>query len=31
MKNKFFNRFIGTIEDRDEYQLKEIYKELAFS
>lgn len=31
MKNKFFKRFIGTIEDRDEYQLKEIYKELAFS
>lgn len=31
MKNKFVKRFIGTIEDRDEYQLKEIYKELAFS
>jgi Ca2+/Na+ antiporter len=31
MKNKFLKYFIGTIEDRDEYQLREIYKELAFS
>lgn len=31
MKNKVLNRFIGAMDDRDEYQLSEIYKELAFS
>lgn len=31
MKNKLLNRFIGVIEDRDEYQQGEIHKELAFS
>lgn len=31
MKNKFLKYFINTVDDRDEYQLREIYKELAFS
>ncbi|GAA0494101.1 hypothetical protein GCM10008986_20770 [Salinibacillus aidingensis] len=31
MKNKILNRFIGAVDDRDEYQRHEIYKELAFS
>lgn len=31
MKNKLIKRFIGAIDDRDEYQLQEIHKELAFS
>ena len=31
MKNQIFNHFIGAIDDRDEYQQQEIYKELAFS
>ncbi|MFB9973352.1 DUF3278 domain-containing protein [Allobacillus sp. SKP2-8] len=31
MKNKLFNRFIGVIDERDEYQQQEIHKELAFS
>ena|SRR5699024_5453937 len=31
MKNKLLKHFIGAIDDRDEYQLQEIYKELAFS
>lgn len=31
MKNKFLKYFINTVNDRDEYQLREIYKELAFS
>ncbi|MGX1724965.1 hypothetical protein [Bacillus haynesii] len=31
MKNQVLNRFIGAVDDRDEYQRYEIYKELAFS
>ncbi|WP_228409480.1 DUF3278 domain-containing protein [Radiobacillus deserti] len=31
MKNKILNRFVGVVDDRDEYQRSEIYKELAFS
>ncbi|MEN1968429.1 DUF3278 domain-containing protein [Lentibacillus sp. N15] len=31
MRNKILKRFIGAIDDRDEYQLQEIHKELAFS
>lgn len=31
MRNKILNRFIGVQDDRDEYQLYEIHKELAFS
>ncbi|GGN53549.1 DUF3278 domain-containing protein [Oceanobacillus indicireducens] len=31
MRNKLINRFIGAIDDRDEYQQQEIYKELALS
>lgn len=31
MKNKMLNRLIGVTDDRDEYQLQEIYKELSFS
>jgi len=31
MKNKLLNHFIGVMDDRDEYQQQEIYKELAFS
>ncbi|WP_106768750.1 hypothetical protein [Paenibacillus faecalis] len=31
MKNQILNRFIGVIDERDEYQLQEIYKELAYS
>ncbi|AYV70165.1 DUF3278 domain-containing protein [Bacillus circulans] len=31
MRNKILNRFIGVYDDRDEYQLYEIHKELAFS
>ena len=31
MKNQILNRFIGVIDNRDEYQTQEIYKELAFS
>lgn len=31
MKDKLLKRFIGAIDDRDEYQLQEIHKELAFS
>lgn len=31
MKNKLLKRFIGAIDDRDEFQLQEIHKELAFS
>lgn len=32
MKNKkILNHFIGAIDDRDEYQQQEIYKELAYS
>ncbi|MFC1283878.1 DUF3278 domain-containing protein [Bacillus paralicheniformis] len=31
MKNQILNRFIGAVDDRDEYQRYEIYKELAFS
>ncbi|WP_040984794.1 DUF3278 domain-containing protein [Oceanobacillus jeddahense] len=31
MKNKLLTSFIGAIDDRDEYQQQEIYKELAFS
>ena len=31
MKNQIFNHFIGAIDERDEYQQQEIYKELAFS
>ena len=30
MNNKLLNRFIGNLDDRDEYQKQEIYKELAF-
>lgn len=29
MENKMLNRLIGVDNDRDEYQLQEIYKELA--
>jgi len=31
MKNKLLTTFIGTIDNRDEYQQQEIYKELALS
>ncbi|MGY0694570.1 DUF3278 domain-containing protein [Virgibacillus sp. FSP13] len=31
MKSKLLNRFIGALDERDEYQQQEIYKELAFS
>lgn len=31
MKNQILNRFIGVMDDRDEYQLFEIHKQLAFS
>lgn len=31
MKNKLLTSFIGSIDDRDEYQQQEIYKELALS
>jgi purine-cytosine permease-like protein len=31
MKNKILNHFIGAIDERDEYQKQEIFKELAFS
>lgn len=31
MKDQLLNRFIGVLDDRDEYQRYEIYKELAFS
>ncbi|GIO17553.1 hypothetical protein J18TS1_06530 [Oceanobacillus oncorhynchi subsp. incaldanensis] len=31
MKNKLLTSFIGTIDNRDEYQQQEIYKELALS
>lgn len=31
MKNKLLNRFIGALDNRDEYQLQELHKELAFS
>lgn len=31
MKNKIINHFIGAIDNRNEYQQQEIYKELAFS
>lgn len=31
MKHQIFNHFIGAIDERDEYQQQEIYKELAFT
>jgi predicted membrane protein len=31
MKHKFLQYFIGAADNRDEYQLREIYKTLAFS
>ncbi|RPF50654.1 DUF3278 domain-containing protein [Aquisalibacillus elongatus] len=31
MKQKLLKQFIGVLDDRDEYQKHEIYKELAFS
>ncbi|RCW63078.1 hypothetical protein [Saliterribacillus persicus] len=31
MKNQVLNRFIGVVDDRDEYQRYEIYKQLAYS
>jgi Protein of unknown function (DUF3278) len=31
VKNQILNRFIGVLDDRDEYQLFEIHKQLAFS
>ncbi|MDV2582383.1 hypothetical protein [Alkalibacillus haloalkaliphilus] len=31
MKNKVINHFVGTLDNRDECQQQEIYKELAFS
>ncbi|MEN2465496.1 DUF3278 domain-containing protein [Ornithinibacillus sp. JPR2-1] len=31
MKNKMLNHFIGVMDNRDEYQQQEIYRELAFS
>lgn len=31
MKEQIINRFIGVIDNRDEYQKQEIFKELAFS
>ncbi|MFA9560157.1 hypothetical protein ACERII_22840 [Evansella sp. AB-rgal1] len=31
MKNNILNSFIGVVDDRDEYQRHEIYKELAYS
>ncbi|SDB82707.1 Protein of unknown function [Pelagirhabdus alkalitolerans] len=29
MKDKILNRFIGAVDERDEYQTQEIHKELA--
>ena len=31
MKDSILNHFIGAVDDRDEYQKQEIYKELALS
>ncbi|SET74291.1 Protein of unknown function [Salinibacillus kushneri] len=31
MREKLLNHFIGAVDNRDEYQQHEIYKELAFS